>query len=90
LDKIANYFQCRTTSGLVGENVQEVETLIPIADEIQKLSFGRVQCEFASQDAFYCQGVDDVLRKAEVTVCSLPYPVRLSKSVCEKYQFVLL
>jgi len=61
------------------ENLQELEALIPIADEIQKLSRGHILCEFTSQDAFYHQGVDDALQEAGVVVRSLPYPVCLPK-----------
>ena len=61
------------------ENCQEVDALAPIASEIERLSSGRVQCEFASQDAFYLQRVDEALLASGVKVCLLPYPLNLSK-----------
>jgi len=61
------------------ENRQEVSSLIPIANEIRELSCGLIQCSFASQDALYCQGVNEALQEAGMEVCLLPYPVRLSK-----------
>lgn len=61
------------------ENRQEVEALVPIANEIEKLSNGQVQCEFISQDAFYCQKVDDALQELHVKIVSFYSPIRLSK-----------
>jgi len=61
------------------ENVQEISALAPIAREIEKCSRGLIQTEFASEDAFYCQGVDDALLREGVKIVSLPYPTHLSK-----------
>jgi len=61
------------------ENRQEVEALVPIAREIEKISDSQVQCEFLSQDAFYCQGVDHALQESQVRIAPFSYPIRLSK-----------
>lgn len=61
------------------ENRQEVGALVPIAKETEKLSNGQIQCEFLSQEAFYCQGVDDALRELRVRIAPFSYPIRLSR-----------
>ena len=61
------------------ENRQEVEALVPIAREIERINDSQVQCEFLSQDAFYCQGVDQALQESQVRIAPFSYPIRLSK-----------
>jgi hypothetical protein len=63
----------------VCENPLEVQSIVPVARELERQSDHRIRVDFASQDPLLSQGADAALQKADRSKRDLPYPVQLSR-----------
>ena len=63
----------------VCENPLEVQTIVPVARELEKQNESHVEVDFASQDPLLDQGADAALRAMGRSKQELPYPIHLSE-----------